>query len=704
MAGQTAAAGSVRVSRQHRDGALGDDMDQDGPDDADPGLGSPHAVDITEHLWIPLADGTRLAARMWLPRDTGPVPAVLEYIPYHKRDGTRGRDGPMHGFFAGAGYAAIRVDMRGSGDSDGLLDDEYLKLEQDDALEVIAWIAAQPWCSGRVGMMGKSWGGFNALQVAARRPPALAAIITVCSTDDRFGTDIHYMGGCLLNDNLWWGSIMLAYQGRPPDPEIRPDWRERWLQRLDHMPFWPALWLARQTRDDYWKHGCVCEDWGAIACPVLAVGGWADAYTDAVPRLLEQLKVPRKGIIGPWAHIYPQDGSPGPAIDFLGEATRWWDHWLKGRDTGIMEEPMLRAFVEDGAQPATTRLRSEGRFVGEARWPSPSVDAQAFGLAPGCLVDGASEPARLSVRSPPWTGTAAGEWMGTGLPGERPADQRVDDGMSLCFDGAPLHEAIEILGNPTVDLLLASDHPQAQVAVRLCAVAPDGASLRLSYAVLNLGHRDNSEFPRPMVPGEAVRVTVRLKVCGHRVPAGHRLRIAVSTAYWPLVWPARDPATITVLTDGSRLLLPVRRPAEGDPEVHFAAPRHGPAAPATRLAESRMARRVGFDLIADTATVVTEGTGGLFGEGATRWDDIGTEIAHDLTRVMTVGGDPLSAETRIVQRYTMGRDGWRIRIETETALAGDAEAFTITGELRAYEGEVLVRERQWSERIPRREM
>jgi putative CocE/NonD family hydrolase len=679
-------------------------MDQDGPDDADPGLGSPHAVDITEHLWIPLADGTRLAARMWLPRDTGPVPAVLEYIPYHKRDGTRGRDGPMHGFFAGAGYAAIRVDMRGSGDSDGLLDDEYLKLEQDDALEVIAWIAAQPWCSGRVGMMGKSWGGFNALQVAARRPPALAAIITVCSTDDRFGTDIHYMGGCLLNDNLWWGSIMLAYQGRPPDPEIRPDWRERWLQRLDHMPFWPALWLARQTRDDYWKHGCVCEDWGAIACPVLAVGGWADAYTDAVPRLLEQLKVPRKGIIGPWAHIYPQDGSPGPAIDFLGEATRWWDHWLKGRDTGIMEEPMLRAFVEDGAQPATTRLRSEGRFVGEARWPSPSVDAQAFGLAPGCLVDGASEPARLSVRSPPWTGTAAGEWMGTGLPGERPADQRVDDGMSLCFDGAPLHEAIEILGNPTVDLLLASDHPQAQVAVRLCAVAPDGASLRLSYAVLNLGHRDNSEFPRPMVPGEAVRVTVRLKVCGHRVPAGHRLRIAVSTAYWPLVWPARDPATITVLTDGSRLLLPVRRPAEGDPEVHFAAPRHGPAAPATRLAESRMARRVGFDLIADTATVVTEGTGGLFGEGATRWDDIGTEIAHDLTRVMTVGGDPLSAETRIVQRYTMGRDGWRIRIETETALAGDAEAFTITGELRAYEGEVLVRERQWSERIPRREM
>ncbi|MBE7200578.1 MAG: CocE/NonD family hydrolase, partial [Parafilimonas terrae] len=243
-------------------------------------------VEVTENLWISLTDGVRLAARMWRPRDAGPVPAVLEYIPYRKRDGTRSRDEPMHGFFAAQGYAALRVDMRGSGESDGLLADEYLKLEQDDAVEVIAWIAAQPWCSGAVGMMGKSWGGFNALQVAARRPPALKAIITVCSTDDRFADDIHYMGGCLLNDNLWWGSIMLAYQSRPPDPAIvGAGWRTQWLERLDHLPFWPALWMRHQSRDAYWKHGSVNEDFAAIACPVLAVGGWADAYTNAVPRL-----------------------------------------------------------------------------------------------------------------------------------------------------------------------------------------------------------------------------------------------------------------------------------------------------------------------------------------------------------------------------------------------------------------------------------
>ena len=332
-----------------------------------------HEVAVTENLWIPLPDGTRLAARMWRPRVEDPVAAVLEYIPYRKRDGTRGRDEPMHGFFAAAGFAALRVDMRGSGESDGLLDDEYLTQEQDDAVAVIAWIAAQPWCSGSVGMMGKSWGGFNALQVAARRPPALKAIITVCSTDDRFGDDIHYKGGCLLNDNLWWGAIMLAYQGRPPDPELRPDWRERWLERLDHMPFWPALWLAHQTRDAYWRHGSVCEDWDAIAVPVLAVGGYGDAYTDAVPRLIQNLRVPRLGLVGPWAHIYPQDGSPGPAIDFLGECTRWWDHWLNGRETGLLAEPRMRAFIEERQPPSATRATSAGRFVGEAEWPSVTV-------------------------------------------------------------------------------------------------------------------------------------------------------------------------------------------------------------------------------------------------------------------------------------------------------------------------------------------
>ena len=271
------------------------------------------ATEIIEHVWIPMSDGTRLSARIFLPDGlTGaPVPAILEYIPYRKRDGTRGRDAPMHGYFVQNGYAAVRVDIRGSGDSEGHMADEYLELEQDDAVEVIAWIAAQDWCDGNVGMMGKSWSGFNSLQVAARRPPALKAIITCYSTDDRFKDDIHFMNGCLLNDNLWWGSIMMAYQARPQDPEVTGEaWRGAWEKRLDDLPFFPALWAEHQSYDDYWKHGSVQEDYAAIECPVLVVGAWADSYTNSVPRLLENLTAPSRGIIGPWGHVYPHDGVP----------------------------------------------------------------------------------------------------------------------------------------------------------------------------------------------------------------------------------------------------------------------------------------------------------------------------------------------------------------------------------------------------------
>ena len=664
------------------------------------------AVEVIENLWIPLADGTRLAARLWRPDDAEahPVPAILEYIPYRKRDGTRGRDEPMHGFFADQGYAALRVDMRGSGDSDGLLDDEYLKLEQDDALEVIAWLAAQPWCSGSVGMMGKSWGGFNALQVAARRPPALKAIITVCSTDDRFADDIHFMGGCLLNDNLWWGSIMLAYQARPADPAIVGEgWRAQWLERLEHMPFWPALWMPHQSRDAYWKHGSINEDFAAITCPVLAVGGWADAYTNAVPRLLEGLTCPRQGLIGPWAHIYPQDGIPGPSVDFLGEATRWWDTWLKDRDTGVMREPMLRAFIEDYRTPTTTLPKVEGRFVAEASWPSATIADEQWTLAPGRLVAGEAPQATLAVRSPLWTGTAGGEWMGTGVVGEMPADQRIDDGLSLVFDSEPLEADRDVLGFPVVTLDLSSDRPHAQLALRLCDVAPDGASLRVSYAVLNLDHRDGSEAPKPMVPGERVQVRVPLKVCGHRFPAGHRIRLAVATAAWPLVWPARDAATLTIVTGASRLALPVRPAVPDEAPVTFALGRGGTPTPRTLLREGHIRRSVSFDHVTGKATFTTVGEGGLFGEGVGLWDDIGTTVSHDLTRRLTIGpDDPDSAEATIAQSYAMLRDdGWAIRIETQVTLTGSREAFAIVGALKAFEGDALVATRSWSETIPR---
>src|SRR5262245_47865407 len=270
----------------------------------------------------------RLAARMWLPETELPVPAILEYLPYRKGDGTAIDDAARHGYFAGHGFAAVRVDMRGSGDSDGVLLDEYTQTELDDAVAVIGWLAAQPWCNGNVGMIGISWGGFNALQVAALAPPALRAIVSVCSTDDRYADDVHYVGGAVVaRDMPGWAMTMLAFNARPPDPEVvGARWREMWQQRLDTTPAFIEGWLAHPQRDAYWRHGSVCENYAAIRAPVLVVGGWADGYTNAVLRLLDGLTAPTRAIIGPWAHNWPHMAAPGPTIGFLGEAVRWWDH------------------------------------------------------------------------------------------------------------------------------------------------------------------------------------------------------------------------------------------------------------------------------------------------------------------------------------------------------------------------------------------
>ena len=279
----------------------------------------PHSIREIENVWITMSDGCRLAARIFMPADADahPVPAILEYIPYRKRDFMRRRDESMHRWYAGNGYVAVRVDMRGSGESDGVMHDEYLPQEQDDALEVIDWISRQSWCSGNVGMMGKSWGAYNSLQVAARRPAALKAIVAVMGTDDRYAECIHYSGGCLLNDNFWWGCIMQIFNARPPDPAVVGDrWRQMWLERLEAEEFWPALWLEHQRLDDYWKHGSVCFDYAAIACPTWIWGGWADLYRDSPLRLAKNLTVPHKVTVGPWGHLYPHEASPSPPSGF----------------------------------------------------------------------------------------------------------------------------------------------------------------------------------------------------------------------------------------------------------------------------------------------------------------------------------------------------------------------------------------------------
>ncbi|MFN0116583.1 MAG: CocE/NonD family hydrolase [Paracoccaceae bacterium] len=654
----------------------------------------PRRVVDDPDLRIVLSDGCVLSARVWMPADAlaDPVPAVLEYIPYRKRDGTLLRDELMHPYLAGHGYACVRVDMRGNGDSGGLMQDEYTAQEWADACEVIDWLSRQPWCSGRVGMMGTSWGGFNSLQVAALRPPALGAAISVYATVDRFADDIHFKGGALLNENLAWGSVMLSYSSRPADPALRQDWREDWLERLGNQPFLAPRWAGHQARDGYWRHGSVGEDWGAIGVPVLSVGGWADNYMNCVAHLVENLTVPVQGIVGPWQHQYPHTALPGPQIGFLQLAIRWWDRWLKGIDNGADREPAYRAWMLHSQPPDACAQHRAGHWVQEERLPSPRVRGEVWPLSPGVL-GGAGGVLDLPVKTPQDLGMRAGEFFPMGSNAEFPGDQRGDDARSVCFDGPVLREPLDLMGAAVLRAEVSADRPVVTLIARLCDVAPDGASVRIAHGILNLCHRADRERPSRLEPGRRYGIDLRLDQMAYRLAPGHRLRLALSTTYWPWLWPAPEAATV-MLHEGA-LELPVHGGSENEwdpppPEV-------APAWKHRVVREGSAARRIETDLIGGTsALVIEEDTGemenlahGLVtGESmAERW-----EIRAD---------DPLSARGSVRWEQRLSRGDWRIRTEAETEMTATGTALRMTARLRAWEGEALVFEREWDESVPR---
>lgn len=669
----------------------------------------PHEVREVENVFIPTRDGARLAARLWIPVDAAeePVPAVLEYLPYRKRDNTRGRDAVNHPYLAGHGYVAARVDMRGSGDSDGTVVDEYRPQEHEDAEDVIAWLAEQEWCDGNVGMMGISWGGFNSLQVAARRPPALKAIVSASATDDLYVDNMHYMGGCLLSDNLSEATVMFAFNSLPPDPAIVGDrWRDMWLERLEGSGLWLETWLEHQRRDDYWKPASVCEDYSDVQCPVLAVGGWADGYTNAVFRLMEHLDVPRKGLVGPWGHKYPHMGVPGPAIGFLQELVRWWDHWLKGIDTGLMEEPMLRAWMQDSVPPATSYEDRPGRWVAERSWPSPEVTHRRYRLRRHSIEqDDAAEPTDRDahLQSPLSVGMFAGKWASYAALPDLPFDQREEDGGALVYETEPLTEAMEIFGLPMTEFEVSADKPVAMLAVRLSDVAPSGEATRFTYGLLNLTHRDGSEHPTPLTPGERYRVRVPLNAIAQRIPAGHSLRVSVSTSYWPLVWPSPESAMVTLTAGESSLTLPIRPPRESDEQLRpFGEAEGAPALDITPLSEGEHTWRVTRDLANNLSTLKV-----LNDQGSFRIDETGTEVQRSTVEWYSFTGNDVNSvrgETRTVRRYE--RDDWRIEVVTRTVLTSSPEEFMINAQLDAYEldaerGDPRVYAQSWQRSIPR---
>jgi len=645
-------------------------------------------VENVEIAWIPMKDGRRLAARLLLPKEENkrPVPAILEYIPYRRRDGTRPRDDETHYWFAANGYGVARVDIAGSGDSDGLVQDEYHKREQDDALEIIDWLSKQPWCTGSVGMIGISWGGFNGLQVAARRPPALKAVISLCSTVDRYADDVHFMGGCILNDTLDWGGYFFTIGALPPDPEIvgKERWRDLWKYRIDNMDCYPMLWMEHQRRDAFWKHGSVCENYDSIKCPVLTVSGWVDGYTAAVFRNVENLSVPAKGIAGPWGHKYPHVGVPGPAIGFLQECKRWWDRWLKGKETGVENDPALRLWLQDSEVPKPHFDSRKGHWIGLPQWPSKNIKVEKLYLGNATLEAKRSKAKPRSISSPLTTGLSSGEWCAYALgkiAPELPLDQREDDAGSLVFDGAPLKKPLAIVGRSLVRLRVASDKRQCQVAVRLNAIHPDGTVERLTYGLLNLAHRDSHEKPAPLKPGQYYDVTVELNEIAQTVPAGHRLRVSVSTSYWPIAWPSPEATTVTIDPAKSSIEIPVLTSERGLAKVRFASQEQSQPAPMTIKDAGAETRHVVKDIENECTNFIIKRNDGTY-----VIDEIGTEISYTKLKDYGIGWrDPNGVRSLVACTAHYQRGDWDARVETELVMTSDKTHFHMEGKVRTFE-------------------
>ena len=658
----------------------------------------PRKVQEIENTWIPMSDGVRLAARIWLPEDAGtePVPAILEYLPYRKRDGTAERDHMTHPYFAGHGYAGVRVDMRGTGDSEGICLGEYLKQEQDDALEVIEWLARQQWCSGKVGMIGISWGGFNGLQVAARRPEALGAVISLCSTDDRYADDIHFMGGCMLTDKLSWGATAFSIANTPPDPAIVGDrWREMWLERLEYNGLWMLDWFRHQRRDAFYAHGSVCENYADIEVPVYMVGGWADGYTNAIFRTLEHLPGPRKGLVGPWAHKYPHFAKPGPRIGFLQECLRWWDQHLKGIDTGIMVEPMLRAWIQSPSAPATLRENREGKWVAEPGWQGTAIETLSLYPGDSGLVF-TPDDGTITLNSPQNAGWTAGVWCGYGMVPDGPTDQNGEARLMVSFETDPLDENIELLGFPMLHTEVASNTPQANLVAVLSAVDGEDRATLVSYGVLNLTHRRSHASPEPMPVGRRQPAAVRLNACGQQITKGQRIRLSLATAYWPVMWPSQSDATLVL--DGTRLELPLRHEGDSDKGLSaFGPPESAEPLATDRLSDGRYERHRKVDLVTGVET-------------SERVSDSGTEVhLHTGMKVRRRNSEtfeihpdePNSATGAMHWRMSYGRGEWIAEVDTRVVVKALAAHWRIEAGLIARDADGVVAERNWSEDIPR---
>jgi len=657
-----------------------------------------------EEAWIPMPDGVRLAADLWRPkgcRDKERFPVLLEYLPYRKTE-SRGSRYALYAWFVRRGYVVARVDIRGTGNSEGtLIPYEYSEVEQQDGEQVIAWLARQPFSNGNVGMFGISWGGFNSIHLAMRNPPALKAIIAVDATDDLYQDDVHFMDGMMHIDS-WEMSQDLA-NGMPGAPDYLID--ERYFAERFDTPPWMLTYKCQQRDGPFWDRTSPKARYDSIRIPTFLIGGWYDGYRDNLPRMLQHLKASVKAIIGAWNHTFPNEPYPKPGMEWRREAVRWFDQWLKGRDTGIMEEPRFAVYVRHWHPPGPHLEEAPGEWRYENGWPLERVRQEPLYPRPDRLLARAATGEGVHhLRYVPTTGIEAGGpvmWFG-----DVAHDQRPSDAFSLVYDTEPLDHEVEILGFPLARLRVSADAPLAYWFARLSDVAPDGAVTLVASAGFNGAHRDSARDPRSLVSGQLLSLEIEMHFTSWVFPKGHRIRLAVSNAQWPMIWPTPYSMTSFLHVGGddpTRLLLPVVPPAER-PRPSFLPPAtDDPSLPGYEILDPGTTS--GYGEISSIernpqrhSTRVTATNAGAFRYpwGEERNSE---KIVHEAE-----DAHPEAASVRGEYSTTIALPDRTLRWEISVHFRSDRENFYYTAVRRLLKDGVLLREKMWEKTIPRDHM
>jgi predicted acyl esterase len=675
-----------------------------------------HAVAALRDVRIPVSDGLQLSANLWLPEPRadgrGPqeFPAILEMIPYRKDDWRAASDESRGEWLAARGYAFCRLDIRGTGSSPGIALDEYTARETQDGYDAVEWLAAQPWSNGRVGMWGISYGGFTAIQVALAHPPHLAAIVPMMATDDRYTDDVHYLGGCATVSELSQYAVSMVGMNALPGRPVYwgSGWDAEWRDRLEKTPIWLFEWLRQQHDGPYWRQGSLAPGYDRLTTPTFLIGGWMDEYVDAALRMLERCtNAPRRALIGNWVHDLPDDAYPGPNVDWYHEMVRFFDHWLKGIDNGVMDEPALVAFRHDWAPPEPFPAAWPGAWIAEPSWPPAEGAERVLHLSSGDvpLVGRltAARPTTAAVESfvhRATIGTRAGlSWGAGGQPNGVARDLRPDDALSPTFTSEPLEGDLDVLGMAIAVLAWESPVDVATAVVRLQDVAPDGTPFQVSAGIRNLTHRVSHDHPTPLEPGVVHEVHVGLRGTAHRFPAGHRIRLSVASSMWPVVWPSPEPAEYRLHLGGSidaRLVLPV---VPADREAARVPPFKTTPAGLRDIGEYRGEApvwKVVEDVIDGSVTVRTS----EFGEAVL--PDGTTLYTGERLEMTARDADPAHARMHNEVVYRLRQDGVEILVESSGTTWTTAADFHMDVALRVTLDGAPFFERDWQETIPRR--